>query len=48
VFAFWFLALKFSMIADDGKIIFPLAWAQGVGCAIMGTIMIWKADVNRV
>lgn len=26
----------YPLIPDDGAVIFPLAWAQGVGCGIMG------------
>lgn len=29
-----FCALQLT--TDDGKVIFPLAWVQGVGCGIMG------------
>jgi hypothetical protein len=27
---------KILLTADDGKTVFPLLWAQGVGCGIMG------------
>ena len=30
---------------DDGQVIFALAWAQGVGCGIMGLSLARKNDV---
>jgi hypothetical protein len=34
--------------ADDGQIIFELAWAQGVGCAIMGTALGLKGEITEM
>lgn len=36
------------LILDDGRIIFPLAWSQGVGCAIMGMSIGLKNDIVAV
>lgn len=33
---------------DDGQIIFELAWAQGVGCGIMGLALFRKNDIVDV
>lgn len=33
---------------DNGQSIFALAWAQAVGCAIMGTALHRKGDIVRV
>lgn len=30
----------------DGRIIFPMAWAQGVGCVIMGTALARKTEIT--
>lgn len=32
--------------ADDGAIVFPLAWVQGVGCGIMGLALARKNQIS--
>lgn len=35
-------------MVDDGRAIFPLAWAQGVGCGIMGLALGKKDELERL
>ena len=37
-----------DLVSDDGQVIFALAWAQGVGCGIMGLSLARKNDVVAV
>jgi hypothetical protein len=35
-------------LSDDGRVVFPLAWAQGIGCAIMGTALGLKPELTTL
>ena len=39
---------KTFLIPDDGKVIFSLAWSQGVGCAIMGFVTGQKNSITAM
>lgn len=38
----------FRSVIDDGKVVYPILWAQGVGCAVMGTSLSLKGEISNM
>ncbi|KAJ9115609.1 hypothetical protein QFC20_000934 [Naganishia adeliensis] len=43
------IRLGFEALGDyDGKVVYPILWAQGVGCAVMGTSLSLKGEISNL